>query len=194
MKKVEMSPVVLLGYPSSGKTSILNCWCKNTFQEFPKIQEFKSRTITINGTEVKVTLLDTPRCELYRDLCIRYARRAKGIVFVFDLTEPSSFTFLKDIYHVIVELYFNCTNPYPFLILGNKSDLKKVIPQSTIDQFKDANNISLYYEVSAKTGENISTAFHDFIKLLLETNDFKPVENSSPITHTENSNTYRNFC
>ncbi|KAH0793473.1 ras-related protein Rab-7a [Histomonas meleagridis] len=193
MEKNVKLKLILLGESGSGKTSIMRQYCNGTFDENPLItigNDFGSRTITVNDIEVKISIWDTSGGEAYKNICWSYARHADGVIFVFDLTQPSSFTSLNYIYNKVTNgCSFKFNNPYPFLIVGNKTDLnKKTVSQYTIDNYKDSNNINLYYDVSAKTGENLDKAFYDLVKLILERTEPEP-DASVPIEHIDNENT-----
>ncbi|KAH0792307.1 small GTP-binding protein [Histomonas meleagridis] len=186
--------VVLLGASNVGKTSLINQYCNGTFVEdtISTIGAgFFTHTLTINDTEVTMMLWDTAGEERFKAVAPAIVRGASGVVLVFDLTNPSSFSDIDSYYDMALEkCSFDCTKAYPFLLLGNKSDLQsKSISQSAIDQWKERNKINLYFEVSAKTGENVDKAFYEFLKLILEINNAESLSSATQITLTGNQKT-----
>jgi GTPase SAR1 family protein len=56
----------------------------------------------------------------------------------------------------------------PVVLLGNKSDLPaRAVNQEMIDKWKQKNRIVFYYEVSAKSGENVDDAMTELIRSIL---------------------------
>lgn len=97
---------------------------------------------------------------------------------VFDVTRPDS---LKNLDSWIEEFWNNNgRGSMPFIVLGNKADLRDQIPQSIpqeeIDSFVDewtaktdsANFKVSYLETSAKTGLNVDIAFEILGRTVLE--------------------------
>lgn len=101
---------------------------------------------------------------------------AKGSFCVFDLTNSESFENLpRWINHLNKN---NREGIVPLMILGNKVDLKdeRVVSEKDINKYIKRLNKSheydvIYFETSAKTGENVDEAFSTFAKQLKEISD-----------------------
>ncbi|OHS99089.1 small GTP-binding protein [Tritrichomonas foetus] len=173
--------IVVLGPAGVGKTCIINRYCNGSFQTDTMSTigaGFFTHTLIIDHTDVTLMLWDTAGEERFQSVAPSLLRGASGVILTFDLTKFDSFQGI-DTY---MEMFLNtCQIPsgidYPVLLLGNKSDLEeRVIGNDLVEDWKKRNNVSLYYEVSAKTGSNINEAFETFLKRFVI-----PVENSKSI-------------
>ena len=83
-------------------------------------------------------------------------------MIVFDLTSPK--TFQKAV-EWIEELHKNADANIVIALVGNKLDLiqdRKILKEEAL-KFAEENGL-FYYECSAKTGENVSVIFIDFMQ------------------------------
>lgn len=53
--------------------------------------EYKSKIFEVYGKKVKATIWDTAGAERYRTITSNYYRNSNAIIFVYDVTERSSF-------------------------------------------------------------------------------------------------------
>ena len=62
---------------------------------------------------------------------------------------------------------------FPFMVLGNKSDLTEDRRISNFDakKFAQQNGNMLYFETSAKIGTNVESAFRELIEASMERRD-----------------------
>ena len=72
------------------------------------------------------------------------------------------------------------------MCLGNKSDLKKEISKSSIDDFKKKTNLEIF-NVSAKSGDGVEDAFKHIIELLIKKNMEKKGINSINLNSNNNN-------
>ena len=164
--------VILIGDASVGKTSIIGRYLNNSFNENYKctIQAEQQTKIIKEDekTSIKMTIWDTVGQEKFRSITRQYYRDCQGAIVVFDLTKKISFERVKDWYNEIKN-YGN--DDTVILILGNKSDLtgeRELSINDIKDKLKELDEEFLYYEVSAKNGNNISMAFDKLKKLIME--------------------------
>ncbi len=174
-KKVKIS---FIGSSSSGKTSLMR-----NLAGFP----FIANTIPTIGTDsviidfenntelIKVHLWDTCGQENYRSITNQYYRNSKGIILVFDFT--AKFTF--DAINVWLEdIREYCTDDDLIIALvGNKIDLidEREVSSEHARAVADQHNL-LYYETSAKTGQNVQFLFDSLVRKIcnmMEFNDEK---------------------
>ena len=116
-------------------------------------------------TSIRLNIWDTAGQEKFRSITRQFYRDCQGAFIVFDLTKKSSFNELKT---WINELKTHGNDDTVIIILGNKSDLttereisEDVIKNEIKDKYK-------YFEVSAKTGNNVSLAFDEMKKLIMQ--------------------------
>ena len=117
-------------------------------------------------TLVPMTLLssDTTEEEKLGKFTKNYYKDAYGALLVFDLTNQQSFQKLKT---WMEEINTNAPRDIVLCIVGNKSDLRadrKVKFEDAKDFAKD----NLYYEVSCKSGTNVSLAFEQLADGIIE--------------------------
>lgn len=85
-------------------------------------------------------------------------------MLVFDLSRKDTF---KNIINWLEDLNKFGSQDMMTLLIGNKSDLKEIrqVEESEIKELISRFNLE-YFEVSAKTGENIRVAFENLTKLM----------------------------
>ena len=179
--------IITLGDSSVGKTSIINRFINDTFDEelTPTLGiKHTFKTLEINNTKVKLSVIDTNGQEKYRSLSVSYFRHADVVLFIFNLNEPLSFNNIQEWINL-----FNDNNNKKKVILkyliGSKSDLEQRVEQNLIDEFANNNNM-LYMATSAKTNNQIKELFQKIGEDILKeeekkTNDMIKTKNSSRI-------------
>lgn len=179
--------IITLGDSSVGKTSIINRFINDTFDEelTPTLGiKHTFKTLEINNTKVKLSVIDTNGQEKYRSLSVSYFRHADVVLFIFNLNEPLSFNNIQEWINL-----FNDNNNKKKVILkyliGSKSDLEQRVEQNLIDEFANNNNM-LYMATSAKTNNQINELFQKIGEDILKeeekkTNDMIRTKNSSRI-------------
>ena len=155
--------IILIGDAGVGKTSISGRYIDSSFKD-----QVEKRMKIINEddkTSIRLNIWDTAGQEKFRSITRQFYRDCQGAFIVFDLTKKSSFNELKT---WINELKTHGNDDTVIIILGNKSDLttereisEDVIKNEIKDKYK-------YFEVSAKTGNNVSLAFDEMKKLIMQ--------------------------
>ena len=85
-------------------------------------------------------------------------------MFVFDVTNQTSFDHLKDWLNSSNE----CDIDFKKIIVGNKIDLNdRVVNKETMEFFAEKNQIKKSYETSAKDGTNVDLVFKEMAELIL---------------------------
>lgn len=142
--------ILIIGDSGVGKTSILNRFSTDTFNEsfISTIGvDFKIKKINVNGTDVKLQVWDTAGQERFRTITSSYYRGAHGIIIVFDVSDRESFL---NVDHWIKEIDSFCVNRnIQKILIGNKIDLERKVTH------EEANYMALkygitYLEVSSK--------------------------------------------
>ena len=159
--------ILILGDSSVGKTSLLLQYADGYF---PTIYvatigiEYKVKKININGADINLQIWDTAGEERFRSITQNYMKGADGILYVYDITQKSSFDNLKTWIRQSEEI----TEGFKKIIVGNKSDLEneRRIQKETVQKFCDDRNIK-GIEVSAKAGTKVSEAFETLAKLII---------------------------
>lgn len=166
-----MGKVVFVGDSGVGKTSIIQKYIKpDSFQlSLARIStvraEFINKMIDFDGrTKIRAWIWDTAGQERFHSLVSSHYKNANGIIYVFDLTDESSFYSLRNwIDQAINYSLEDCRG----LVIGNKKDLAdnglRKVKKKQARRFAYTNQCD-YYETSAKDGENIEKAIDSFAK------------------------------
>jgi small GTP-binding protein len=159
--------ILLIGESSVGKTTIATRLCEDRFmaesrQHTLGIDMFE-KDFQIDGEYLKIQLWDTVGQECYDSITTSYYRGGAGIVVVYDITCARSFKMLSKWMNYVET---HATADVSMMILGSKTDLDDLREVQYEDGQKYADNFSIghFYEVSAKSGQNVQEAFESFFR------------------------------
>lgn len=111
-----------------------------------------------------------------------YFRKAKIVIFVYDITDRETFDSLTRWEHEAVEKNFDTVKSTVTILVGNKLDLEdnREVTRSRALVFAENYRIpeNLIFEISAKTGEGVS-ALSDAIAQQMMSIGSKPRKKSS---------------
>ena len=161
--------LILIGNSGVGKSCILQRYIRHSFEESYKCTigvDFLMKSVIINGITVKLQLWDTAGQEKYKSMVSSYYRGANVALIVFDLTSRPSFDALP---LWIENFYKNGPEQKNIILIGNKKDLvdDRQVTQEEAEMFAETNNM-IYFETSAKDGDNIDYVFNYAAEKLLE--------------------------
>ena len=181
---------IVIGSSGVGKTAILKRLIDDVFTGESQSTigvEFLATTLDVEGQSVKLQIWDTAGQELFRSVTRGYYRGSVGALLLFDISTPDSFNTISEWVNDIREI---ARPECVIALIGNKLDLcppnrrhggnGEADPNSQTDSNDDQNsnirfvpeedarnyaqnNSMLYYEVSAKTGQNVQTAFDGLV-------------------------------
>ena len=168
----------LLGNSSVGKSSLIRRFVDNKFDDNYMSTigvDYFEKKVIIKNTEIKLIIQDTSGEERFRSISKNYYKNVDGIIFVFDVTNQSSFNegikyWLKECNEEI--------GKYEKILVGNKIDLNSVISKETIE--KHFPTIQ-YFETSAKEGTNVEIIFKELVELILKNSPEKKGNKSSKL-------------
>lgn len=152
--------LLLIGDSGVGKSCLLLRFADDTYTDsyISTIGvDFKIRTIQLDGKTIKLQIWDTAGQERFRTITSSYYRGAHGIIVVYDVTDKSTFSNIKQWLQEIDR--YACENVNK-LIVGNKSDLedKRAVDTQMAKEYADTIGVP-FLETSAKKAENVETAF-----------------------------------
>lgn len=164
--------ILIIGDSGVGKTSILNRYASDMFNEsfISTIGvDFKIKTMNIDGNNIKMQIWDTAGQERFRTITSSYYRGAHGIIVVFDVSDRESFL---DVDIWMREIDNFCVNKkIQKILIGNKIDLERKV------SYEEAHFLAMkygitYLEVSAKKPDTFSQNTLDSSEILE-----KPIDN-----------------
>ena len=153
--------LIVVGNISTGKSSILNRFANETFEEDYQATiglDFHSKNITIHDQDVRLILYDTAGQEKFRSLIPMYIREAQIILLIYDISNRESFESLPKWFSDILDVK---NNEAVFVLVGNKIDLEneRKVSYEEGKQFAMEKNL-IFQEVSAKNGTNFEELFY----------------------------------
>nr|VZI45858.1 unnamed protein product [Spirometra erinaceieuropaei] len=166
--------VVLIGNSGVGKTSILQTYVTGIFSQTASTVgvDVHVKPMKVDGASVVLQLWDTAGQERYRSITKQYFRKADGVVLVYDVTSELSFLELRGWMQSVADGVDPGT---PVMFLANKGDLvKENVPSKVTSQAGERfakEYDALFFQVSAKTGENIDRAFEALVRCLKQQED-----------------------
>ncbi|KAH8922622.1 ras-domain-containing protein [Atractiella rhizophila] len=160
--------LVLLGESAVGKSSLVLQFVKGQFDDYRESTigaAFLTQTVEVaEGKVVKFEIWDTAGQERYKSLAPMYYRNANCAVVVYDITSPSSLTKAQS---WIRELQRQADPNILVCLAGNKLDLQahRSISTTEAEQYAQSEGL-LFFECSAKSGENVHAIFESLAKKL----------------------------
>lgn len=155
--------VVVAGAKNVGKTSLIRRYSTGKFDKSTLSTigvDFETKALTIdNDTKILLNIWDFAGEKKFRLLFPSYVSGASGAILLYDITNKES---LQDIHNWMIVLNSVSSPPKTKILLEAKCDLEdqrevtKEEAQKLFDQYKFHGQI---LKTSAKTGENVETAF-----------------------------------
>ena len=156
--------IIFVGDAGVGKTTIIGRIMDNPFNEVyePSIGvDFMSKNIKFRGQNVKLQMWDTAGQEKYKGLIPSYVRNSSIVFVVYDISVKSSFDNIPKWINFIKTIE-NTT----LVLCGNKLDLTdRQVTKEEGEALAQKEGIS-FFEVSAKTDENIKNMFYNVVSEL----------------------------
>ncbi|KAF3854896.1 hypothetical protein F7725_022951 [Dissostichus mawsoni] len=142
--------VVFLGNSAVGKSSLIQHYCTGHFYSNMSATvgiDFQMKTLSLGSTTVTL--------QLFSSITEQYYRKADGILAMYDVTQPSSFTAVRGWMDSVKEKM--CEGAV-LMLLGNKLDLADTHSRrvtTSEGQGLAEQHQALFYECSAKSGCNM---------------------------------------
>lgn len=160
---------VVLGNTEVGKTSLCNRFYLKKWDPLtaPTISASCLRSeVRILDSDIQFCIWDTAGEERYKSVTHLYYRNSHIAIIVVDLTAPQSLESASDWINEVKE---HGPANVPFIIFGNKADLKDriALDSKTLNEFAQTNEAE-YIQVSALTGLHVDEAFYKAAQLGLE--------------------------
>ena len=157
--------VTLIGDSSIGKTSIINRYCKNIFdQSIGSIlcENYSQKIIEKDGKKIRLDLWDTTGQEKYRAIGRHFYRGSFIVCLVYDITNKKSFENIKSIWYP--EIMEHGEKLKIISLIGNKNDkyLEEDVDEKSVKEFADEIQV-VYKKTSALDNTGIEDLFDEFI-------------------------------
>lgn len=153
--------IIFVGDAGVGKTTIISRIMDNPFNDVyePSIGvDFMSKNIKYRGQTVKLQMWDTAGQEKYKGLIPSYVRNSSIVFLVYDISTKVSFDNIPKWINFIRTIE-NAT----LVLCGNKIDLpNREVKKEEAEALAQKEGIT-FFEVSAKTEENIKNMFYNVV-------------------------------
>ena len=169
-REVKQFKIILLGEKGVGKSSIIERYVNNKFSSNESLEgndavKIKRYDVDKNLT-AELSINDTTEVEKLDKFPKTYYKDAHGAILVFNLTDQNSFEKLS---YWKEELDSHAPSDLVICYLGNQADkiADRKVKKEDIKKILNEED-KLYYDVSAKTGNNISLAFEQLTMAIIE--------------------------
>ena len=158
--------VILVGASGTGKTNIIKALVDKPFEESSEstlTSTFVSKRVNVNNKDYQLEIWDTAGQEMYKSLTKIFLVNSKIVIFVYDITQKSSFEELDFWINTAKE---NLDNSAIYAIFANKKDLYLNEEVTEKEGSKKAEEIGAFFrETLAKTErENLNQYLDDLTK------------------------------
>ncbi|CEP03061.1 Ras family [Plasmodiophora brassicae] len=173
-RKKILIKVIILGDSGVGKTSLMNQYVNGKFSAQYKATigaDFLQKEVEVDGKVVTMQIWDTAGQERFQSLGVAFYRGADACVLVYDITNAKSFDSLDSwMKEFLVQASPRNEDTFPFVVLGNKADLKdrRQVPESKAKTWSKNNDDMPCFETSAKDATNVQDAFITIARRALE--------------------------
>ena len=204
--------IIVVGNSGTGKTSFVNKWIKDTFDETYKatiVSEFSFKVVDYKDKSYKIQLWDLAGMD--QNICITkiFSKDSHGCIVVSDITNEKTLQECVKWKNTVDETtkFLDGTN-IPAILIRNKVDLieenNNLDDEDKIKDFCEKNKFLRCFKTSAKTGTNIEEAMMFLISNIVDKMDKISQSGSNPFEkresivldnkkHTEKNNDDNNF-
>jgi small GTP-binding protein len=196
--------LLVMGSGGVGKSALTVRFVNGNFvaRYDPTIEDRHSKSMEVDGKAVQVAILDTAGQEEYSSLRETFIQGGDGFVFVYSITEDSSF---EDVQKIKRDVFENVARPVdlstPVILIGNKCDLEEDRAVTIEEGAKLAEEWgSKFLETSALSNTNVEEMFQAIVSTVLEKNPLKGTAGGAAVlgagsdAHAASSRRRRKIC
>ena len=156
---------IIVGDAAVGKSNLLLKLTQGDFKTEYQLTigvEFGAKNYDINNKKFRLQIWDTAGQENYRSITRAYYKNSACAILVYDISNRESF---ENISNWIEDCLQQSPKTVFMVLVGNKSDLND-IRKVSFEEGKEMakNNNMMFFETSAKTGENVDKIFEESAK------------------------------
>ena len=156
---------IFIGDSGVGKSMLVLRYTDNKFYNEHKATlgvDFGYKLLTVNNHLFNIRMWDTAGSEAFKSVTRSFYGGSTCAVIVYDITKRNTFEHIDEWIKDAVKL---CPEKVKLVLIGNKVDLKENRKVSYEEgKSKAEENGMIFYETSAKTGENINEFMNESVK------------------------------
>jgi len=166
---------LIIGNSGVGKSCLLLRYAEDQYSDKHIITigvDFKIKTLTVDSKKVKINIWDTAGQERFKNITVSYYKGASGVMLVYDITDPESFSKLGE---WLIEVEKNAPNNVYKILVGNKADLEdqRKVSYDQGKEFADTYGMK-FIETSAKSAYNVSEAYDTMTREIINLKKKEP--------------------
>ena len=180
--------IIVVGNSGTGKTSFVNKWIKDSFDETYKatiVSEFSYKIVEYKEKSYKIQLWDLAGMD--QNICITkiFSKDSHGCIVVSDITDEKTLTECVKWKNTVDETtkFLDGTN-IPSILIRNKVDLleneNNNDEEDKMKEFCEKNQFLRCFITSAKTGTNIEEAMNFLISTIIDKMEKITTSGSNP--------------
>ena len=152
-----------------GKSNILSKYTHGKFNPDHEITigcEFMAKNLSIKDRNIRIQIWDTAGQEAFRSITRSYYKNSTCAFIVYDITSRKTF---DNVIIWLKECKDMCYKDILICLVGNKCDLegRRAVSYEEGEKFATDNQL-LFFETSAKEGNNISEMFTESATILVD--------------------------
>ncbi|KAH0802331.1 ras-like protein 3 [Histomonas meleagridis] len=167
MKSNETCKVLVMGYPGSGKTSLIRRFVDGIFSyvHVTVMSDEYHRFMEINNKGFDFEITDISGSEPFHGMLVRYAMSHDCFIICYAIDDHLSFKYIKSCYDAIKKA--KKEKIVPIVICGNKCDLEDQRVVSKFEGSSIAKRLNVhFFETSALANVNIENPFIEFAQYI----------------------------
>ena len=168
--------IIVVGNSGTGKTSFVNKWINNTFDENYKatiVSEFSFKIVDYKDKTYKIQLWDLAGMD--QNICITkiFSKDSHGCIVLSDITDKKTLEICIKWKNTVDETarFLDGSN-IPAILIRNKIDLleneENVDDEEEMKEFCEKNAFLKCFKTSAKTGTNVDEAMNFLISSIID--------------------------
>lgn len=160
--------VVVVGEEAVGKTSLILRYVEDTFKgDYIPTLGVNFVVKDLPKLKTRLVIWDIGGQNMWKAKLNLFLKGSEAAIIIFDVTRPTTFGTLDT---WISKLQQQLGAQFPYIVVGNKTDLQDMrkVQEAHAQKFLKNKIYSIYFDASAKTGENVEEFFERIAEMLIQ--------------------------